>query len=105
MKVRLSGNEHNIKVRRKTLLISDMDHFCRRFPIGIIVNCTGLLLETAGRLTDHMPPRELLQQVRTVALNIQGVSGVEKCHARIPDLVLGEDLVHLLSYLLASARL
>jgi divalent metal cation (Fe/Co/Zn/Cd) transporter len=39
-----------------------------------------------------MPPPELLQKVRTVALNIPGVTGVEKCYARNTGLQYHIDL-------------
>lgn len=69
------------------------DHY-GGFAVGLIVIFTGLIVarDTSGRLTDQMPPPELLQQVRAVALSIPGVSGVEKCFARNTGLQYHVDL-------------
>jgi len=69
------------------------DHY-GGFAVGLIVIFTGLIVakDTSGRLTDQMPPPELLQEVRIVALSIPGVSGVEKCFARNTGLQYHVDL-------------
>lgn len=69
------------------------DHY-GGFAVGIIVIFTGIGVarDASGRLTDQMPLPELLQQVRIVALNIPGVSGVEKCYARNTGLQYHVDL-------------
>lgn len=59
------------------------DHY-GGFAVGLIVIFTGLRVakDTSARLTDQMPPPELLRQIRETALGVAGVSGVEKCFAR-----------------------
>jgi cation diffusion facilitator family transporter len=59
------------------------DHY-GGFGVGIIVVFTGIGVArgTSARLTDRMPPPELIGQIRTAALAIPGVAGVEKLFAR-----------------------
>lgn len=69
------------------------DHY-GGFAVGLIVVFTGIRVakETSGRLSDQMPPSELLAEIRRVALAVAGVSGVEKCFARNTGLQYHVDL-------------
>jgi len=52
--------------------------------IGFIVIFVGLrlMINTADQLTDTMPDEGRLAQVRSVALDVPGAAGIEKCFAR-----------------------
>ena len=52
--------------------------------VGLIVVFTGarIVRETSMQLVDTMPDGALMDQIRTVALAVPGVEGVEKCYAR-----------------------
>ena len=52
--------------------------------VGLIVVFTGarIVRETSLQLVDTMPDGALMDQIRTVALAVPGVEGVEKCYAR-----------------------
>ncbi len=54
------------------------------FVVGLIVVFTGarIIRETSMQLVDTMPDSGLMSQIRTVALAVPGVQGVEKCYAR-----------------------
>jgi cation diffusion facilitator family transporter len=53
------------------------------FAAGIIAwNGYRLLRPAVGELMDEAPPADLIEQVRTVAREVPGVKGVEKCLAR-----------------------
>jgi cation diffusion facilitator family transporter len=54
------------------------------FAVGLIVIFTGarVVRDTSLQLVDTMPDGNLLQQIRTMALAVPGVLGVEKCYAR-----------------------
>lgn len=69
------------------------DHY-GGFAVGLIVIFTGLRVsrDTALRLTDVMPPPELVAEIRRVALAVPGVQGVEKCFARNTGLQYHVDL-------------
>jgi cation diffusion facilitator family transporter len=69
------------------------DHY-GGFAVGLIVIFTGLRVsrDTALRLTDIMPPPELVAEIRRVALTVPGVRGVEKCFARNTGLQYHVDL-------------
>ena len=59
------------------------DHY-GGFAVGLFVIYTGLrvLRETSLDLMDTMPPTELIERIKTTALQVAGVRGVEKCYAR-----------------------
>ncbi len=59
------------------------DHY-GGFAVGLIVVLTGarIVRETSLQLMDTMPDDEIMLQIRAVALEVQGVEGVEKCYAR-----------------------
>ena len=61
----------------------DADHW-GGFLVGFIVVIIGIRVarETAMQLMDTMPDEPLLAQIRTEALHVPGVRGVEKCFAR-----------------------
>jgi cation diffusion facilitator family transporter len=69
------------------------DHY-GGFAVGIIIIFTGLRVakDTSDRLTDTMPPPELLEQIRRVAKSDPGVCDVEKCFARNSGLQYHVDL-------------
>ncbi len=69
------------------------DHY-GGFAVGVIVIFTGLRVakETSARLSDRMPDLKLTDAIRTVALSVPGVSGVEKCYARNTGLQYHVDL-------------
>jgi len=69
------------------------DHY-GGFAVGLIVVFTGLRVsrDTALRLTDVMPPPELVAEIRRVATTVPGVLGVEKCFARNTGLQYHVDL-------------
>jgi cation diffusion facilitator family transporter len=54
------------------------------FAVGLIVIFTGLRVvrDTALQLMDTMPDRDTMTKIRSVALTVPGVRGVEKCYAR-----------------------
>ena len=41
-----------------------------------------MLRETSLDLIDTMPPAELIERIKTAALQVAGVRGIEKCYAR-----------------------
>jgi cation diffusion facilitator family transporter len=59
------------------------DHF-GGFTVGLVVIFTGIrvMRDTSLDLMDTMPEDESLEQIRSVALSVPGVMGVEKCFAR-----------------------
>jgi len=59
------------------------DHY-GGFAVGLIVVFTGLRVarDAALILIDTMPGEELMNEIRQVAISIDGVHGVEKCFAR-----------------------
>jgi cation diffusion facilitator family transporter len=69
------------------------DHY-GGFAVGIIVIVTGLRVvrDTSLELTDTMPPRELMVDIRRVAIEVPQVEGVEKCYARKTGLQYHVDL-------------
>ncbi len=71
----------------------DADHY-GGFVVGLIVIVTGLRVarETALQLMDTMPDEHLMAQIRTAALDVAGVRGVEKCFARKTGLRYHVDL-------------
>ncbi len=71
------------------LTVADPAHFLRAdsyggCAVGLIVIFTGarVIRETSMQLVDTMPDAELMDQIRRVALEVEGVAGVEKCFAR-----------------------
>jgi cation diffusion facilitator family transporter len=54
------------------------------FAVGLIVIFTGVRVarETAYHLMDTMPDEKLLDEIRSTAMRVAGVRGVEKCFAR-----------------------
>jgi cation diffusion facilitator family transporter len=62
--------------------------------VGLFVVFAGLRVvrHTMSELIDTMPPEELMDQVRRVALAVPGVSGVEKCFGRKTGLAYHIDL-------------
>jgi cation diffusion facilitator family transporter len=69
------------------------DHY-GGFVIGLIMLLTGVKVahSTGLQLMDTMPDEELLGGVRSVALGVDGVRGVEKCYARKTGLQYHVDL-------------
>jgi cation diffusion facilitator family transporter len=69
------------------------DHY-GAFIIGIIMMFTGARVarDTGLQLMDTMPDQSLLDRVRDVALQVDGVRGVEKCFARKTGLRYHVDL-------------
>ena len=59
------------------------DHF-GGFAVGLFVIYTGMriLRGSSLDLIDTMPPTELIEHIKRVALEVEGVRGVEKCYAR-----------------------
>jgi cation diffusion facilitator family transporter len=59
------------------------DHY-GGFLVGLIVIFTGLrvLRETTLQLMDTMPSQAHMDEIRSVAMDVPGVLGVEKCFAR-----------------------
>jgi divalent metal cation (Fe/Co/Zn/Cd) transporter len=59
------------------------DHF-GGFVVGLFVIYTGMriLRGSSLDLIDTMPRRELIERIKRVALEVEGVKGVEKCYAR-----------------------
>jgi cation diffusion facilitator family transporter len=59
------------------------DHY-GGFAVGLFVIYTGVrvLRETSLDLIDTMPPPELIERIKATALHVDGVKGIEKCHAR-----------------------
>lgn len=69
------------------------DHY-GGFAIGLIMMFTGARVtrDTGLQLMDTMPDRSLMNRVRSVALFVEGVKGVEKCFARKTGLQYHVDL-------------
>jgi cation diffusion facilitator family transporter len=69
------------------------DHY-GGFGVGIIVIFTGIGVarETSARLTDKMPPADLIHQIRKTALYVPGAVDVEKLFARNTGLQYHVDL-------------
>lgn len=69
------------------------DHY-GGFAVGLIVIFTGLKVsrDTAFQLMDTMPDESLMETIRSVALRVPGVHGVEKCYARKTGLQYHVDL-------------
>ena len=59
------------------------DHY-GGFAVGLFVVYTGIrvLRETSLDLMDTMPKAELIERIKTVAIEVPGVEGIEKCYAR-----------------------
>jgi cation diffusion facilitator family transporter len=59
------------------------DHY-GGFAVGVIVVLTGVrvLRDASLELMDTMPDREMIERIRTAALGVPGVRGVEKIYAR-----------------------
>lgn len=59
------------------------DHY-GGFVVGLFVIYTGfhVLRETSLDLIDTMPAPELIERIRSASMEVPGVLGVEKCHAR-----------------------
>lgn len=71
------------------LALYDPQHLVRAdqlggFAVGLIVIFTGarVVRETSLQLVDTMPDAGIMQRIRSVALTVPGVAGVEKCYAR-----------------------
>ncbi len=64
------------------------------FAVGLIVVFTGIRVtrDTTLQLMDTMPDRESMAHVRSTALTVPGVRGVEKCYARKTGLQYHVDL-------------
>lgn len=62
--------------------------------IGVIVIALGIRvgLHTVEQLVDTMPDEKLMNQIRTVAMNVPGAIGIEKCFARRTGLKYHVDL-------------
>ncbi len=62
--------------------------------VGLIVIFTGLRVtkDTVTRLTDTMPDRQLISEIRACAQTVPGVIGIEKCFARNTGLQYHVDL-------------
>jgi cation diffusion facilitator family transporter len=69
------------------------DHY-GAFFVGLIVIFLGLqvVYNTTQQLMDRMPPRELLEEIRRVALGVPGALAIEKCFARKTGLRYHVDL-------------
>ena len=72
---------------------SGADHW-GAFAVGLIVVFTGLRVtrDTALQLMDTMPDQGTMSRIRSVALTVPGVKGVEKCYARKTGLQYHVDL-------------
>lgn len=64
------------------------------FAVGIIVIVTGVRVvrDTSLELTDTMPAAHVLTQIKSIALEVPRVEGVEKCFARKTGLQYHVDL-------------
>jgi cation diffusion facilitator family transporter len=64
------------------------------FAVGLIVIAAGLRVsrETAMQLMDTMPGEPLIADIRSAAMSVAGVAGVEKCYARKTGLKYHVDL-------------
>jgi cation diffusion facilitator family transporter len=64
------------------------------FAVGLIVIFTGVRVvrDTSMQLIDTMPGDALMNTIRTVAMRVPGVLGVEKCYARKTGLQYHVDL-------------
>jgi len=62
--------------------------------VGLFVIYTGLrvLSETSLDLIDTIPPAELIERIKTAALQAAGVRSIEKCYARRTGLQYHVDL-------------
>jgi len=71
----------------------DADHYGGAI-VGLLVISTGLRVarEAAFQLMDTMPGEALMGKIRSVALGVAGVRGVEKCYARKTGLQYHVDL-------------
>ncbi len=69
------------------------DHY-GGFTVGLFVIYTGLrvLRETSLDLIDTMPAVEVIERIKTTALRVAGVRGIEKCYARKTGLQRHVDL-------------
>jgi cation diffusion facilitator family transporter len=69
------------------------DHY-GGFVVGLIMMFTGVRVarDTGLQLMDTMPDQSLMNKVRSVALTVDGVAGVEKCYARKTGLQYHVDL-------------
>ena len=64
------------------------------FVVGLIVIAAGLRVsrDTAMQLIDTMPGEPLIAEIRSTAMSVPGVRGVEKCYARKTGLKYHVDL-------------
>ena len=64
------------------------------FVVGLIVIAAGIRVsrETAIQLMDTMPGDALIAEIRTAAMSVPGIFGVEKCYARKTGLKYHVDL-------------
>jgi len=64
------------------------------FAVGLIVVFTGLRVarDTSLQLMDTMPDTQTMAKIRSVALTVPGVRGIEKCYARKTGLQYHVDL-------------
>lgn len=69
------------------------DHY-GGFAVGVVVVLTGLRVvrDASLELVDTMPSESTLERIRTLALEVPGVAGVEKCFARKTGLRYHVDL-------------
>jgi cation diffusion facilitator family transporter len=81
------------------LTLSDPGRFAHAdryggFAVGLIVIAAGLRVsrETAMQLMDTMPGEPLIAEIRSAAMSVPGVLGVEKCYARKTGLKYHVDL-------------
>jgi cation diffusion facilitator family transporter len=81
------------------LTLSDPDRFAEadRYggcAVGLIVVFAGLRVsrETSLQLMDTMPAEAMIADIRSAALTVEGVRGVEKCYARKTGLKYHVDL-------------
>ena len=72
-----------------SLTLTDPEHFLRAdyygaFGVGLIVIIAGVrvMYESSMHLMDTMPDAQAMMRIRTVALGVDDVAGVEKCFAR-----------------------
>ena len=72
-----------------TLTLYDPEHFSGAdhwggFAVGVIVLFTALHIvrNTSDELMDAMPSRQRIERIRSVALSMPGVKGIEKIYAR-----------------------
>jgi cation diffusion facilitator family transporter len=64
------------------------------FAVGLIVISLGIhvVVDTSNQLMDSMPDKDMMRQIRDVALSVPGALGIEKCYARKTGLQYHVDL-------------